>query len=163
MQLGRWPSRRRMGLGWNMDKPSKFSEKDEKIYARISPALDRFQEAHFWIHGMENAYHSAEIFRWHLNVFLKAIKEIPNLISMALQNDEGFNEWFKSCKLILLKIVMWRWTDTFGMLRKKRTFLVFYLRMMIHCLVSNEHGRFLNLKRSLLICARQLGPKLGKH
>lgn len=118
MRRGHWLSGRRMRSGLNMGESSKFSEKDERIYDRISPALDRFQEAHFWIHGMENAYHSAEVFRWHLNVFLKAIKEVPNLISMALQNDEGFNEWFKSIKLDLRNDVLMK------TLAKNRDFVV---------------------------------------
>lgn len=63
-------------------------------YERLAAALDRFQEAHFWIHAMEQSYHSADHFRWHLNVFLKALKEVPSLIQMALQNDPGFVTWF---------------------------------------------------------------------
>jgi len=62
---------------------------------KIEAALDRFQEAHFWIHMMEYHYHSANLFRWHLNVFLKALKEVPDLVSMALQNEPGFPQWFK--------------------------------------------------------------------
>jgi hypothetical protein len=63
-------------------------------YAKIEAALDRFQEAHFWIHMVEEYYHQADPFRWHLNAFLKAIKEVPQLITMALQNEDGFKIWF---------------------------------------------------------------------
>jgi hypothetical protein len=62
---------------------------------RLSPALDRLQEAHFWLHGLEAHYHNADPFRWHLNAFLRAIKEIPQLISMGLQNRIGFAAWFR--------------------------------------------------------------------
>lgn len=62
---------------------------------RLEPAFDRFQEAHFWIHGLEQYYHQAEPFRWHLNVFIKAIKEIAPLVRKALQNEDGFKEWFE--------------------------------------------------------------------
>src|ERR1043166_4381867 len=61
----------------------------------VSPALDRLQEAHFWLHGMEAHYHHADPFRWYLNAFLRAIKEIPQLISMGLQNRIGFPAWFR--------------------------------------------------------------------
>jgi len=64
-------------------------------YEKINSALDRFQEAHFWIHMMEQYYHFADPFRWHLNVFLKALKEVPQLLHMDLQNEEGFTAWFK--------------------------------------------------------------------
>lgn len=63
-------------------------------YEKIGTVLDRFQEAHFWIHMLEQHYHSADPFRWHLNVFIKAIKEVPQLIKMKLQNEKGFKAWY---------------------------------------------------------------------
>lgn len=50
---------------------------------------------------MEQHYHLADQFRWHLNVFMKAIKEVPELISRELQNERGFPEWFRGQKGIL--------------------------------------------------------------
>jgi hypothetical protein len=44
---------------------------------------------------MEEYYHSADPFRWHLNVFLKALKEVPDLLQMAMQNESGFPAWFR--------------------------------------------------------------------
>ncbi len=63
--------------------------------AAIESALDRFREAHFWIHTIEDYYHFADPFRWHLNAFLKSIKEVPHLIQMALQNHKGFSKWYR--------------------------------------------------------------------
>ena len=68
----------------------------DENYDKISSALDRFQEAHFWIHMMEQFYHSADPFRWHLNVFIKAIKEVSQIIQMELQNEKGFAKWYKN-------------------------------------------------------------------
>ena len=65
-------------------------------YDKLTSALDRFQEAHFWLHMMEKHYHSADEFRWHLNVFLKALKEVPDMISMELQNEKYFPAWFRT-------------------------------------------------------------------
>lgn len=62
----------------------------------IEPALDRFREAHFWIHSLEEYYHHADPFRWHLNSFLKSIKEVPQLMQMGLQNRKGFPQWFRT-------------------------------------------------------------------
>ena len=64
-------------------------------FEKLTSALDRFQEAHFWLHMMEKHYHSADPFRWHLNVFMKALKEVPDMMMMALQNQPGFKAWFK--------------------------------------------------------------------
>jgi hypothetical protein len=64
-------------------------------FDKLSSTLDRFQEAHMWLHTMEDCYHSADKFRWSLNVFLKALNEAPNLISMELQKEPGFLRWFK--------------------------------------------------------------------
>ena len=44
---------------------------------------------------LEEHYHNADLFRWHLNVFLKALKEVPHLVAMALQNERGFSKWYK--------------------------------------------------------------------
>lgn len=77
---------------YNMTKKEKA---EYSAYEDISAALDRFEEAHFWIHMMEQYYHSADLFRWHLNVFLKALKEVPDLIQMTLKNEPEFSQWFK--------------------------------------------------------------------
>lgn len=64
-------------------------------FEKLSSAIDRFQEAHLWLHMMEEHYHSADPFRWYLNVFLKALNEVPDIIGMALQNEAGFPKWFR--------------------------------------------------------------------
>jgi hypothetical protein len=79
-----------------MAKPtvSKNLTVEEAIYEKISAALDRFQEAHFWLHMVEQYYHAADPFRWHLNAFLRALKEVPQLLQMELQAHPGFKAWF---------------------------------------------------------------------
>lgn len=70
-------------------------DKTKEIEGKLVSSFDRFSEAHFWIHQLEMSYHFADPFRYHLNAFLKAIKEVPSLLSMELQNQEGFPDWFK--------------------------------------------------------------------
>ena len=70
----------------------------ENPFQKLDAPLDRFQEAHFWIHMMEQYYHAAEPFRWHVNVFLKALKEVPDLLEMNLQNEPGYKTWFADYK-----------------------------------------------------------------
>jgi hypothetical protein len=67
--------------------------KDE--FEKLSPAVDRLNEAHFFLHDLESYYHFADPFRWHLNAFLRSIKEVPALISMGLQNRQGFPAWYR--------------------------------------------------------------------
>lgn len=62
---------------------------------RIPASFDRFQEAHYWIHGLEQYYHFSSHFRWHLSAYLKALKEIPQLLQMELQDQPGFKTWFR--------------------------------------------------------------------
>jgi hypothetical protein len=62
---------------------------------KINASFDRFQEAHWWIHCLEERYHNADLFRWHLNAFLRALKEAPSMLQMELQNHPGFPAWFK--------------------------------------------------------------------
>src|SRR5262249_17931785 len=66
----------------------------EAIYEKVSASLDRFQEAHFWLHTVEQYYHFADPFRWHLNAFLRAMKEVPQILLMELQGYRGFKAWF---------------------------------------------------------------------
>lgn len=51
---------------------------------------------------LERHYHQADPFRWYLSVFLKAIKEVPQLLAMELQNESGFTEWFRDQREELL-------------------------------------------------------------
>ena len=62
---------------------------------KMESSLDRFREAHYWLHTLEEHYHHADPFRWHLNAFLKAIKEAPELVEKGLQNEKGFKEWYR--------------------------------------------------------------------
>lgn len=77
---------------------------DDKLGAaldRIPAAFDRFQEAHFWIHGMEGYYHVSSHFRWHFSAFLKALKEVPQLLQMELQTEPDFAPWFRAQRDLL--------------------------------------------------------------
>ena len=62
---------------------------------KMESSLDRFREAHYWIHMLEEHYHQADTFRWYLNAFLKTIKEVPDLLARGLQNEKAFKEWFR--------------------------------------------------------------------
>ena len=61
----------------------------------IEDAIDRLHEAHWWIHQMEEWYHDPDPFRYSLNSFLRALKEVPDILRMAMQNAPGFPSWFR--------------------------------------------------------------------
>ena len=109
--------------------------------ARLSPALDRLQEAHFFLHGLEDYYHFADPFRWHLNTFLRAIKEIPELISMGLQNRPGFRDWYKPHREALTADPVVRY------LAEQRDFVVHrgMLKPRSHGLIGITEGRGMKL------------------
>ena len=67
---------------------------DEAIN-KINSSFDRLEEAHYRIHAMEGSYHRADSFRWELQAFIRAYKEIPQILTMELQNEPGFSNWFK--------------------------------------------------------------------
>jgi hypothetical protein len=64
------------------------------VCAKLLPALDRQNEAHWHLHQMDANYHHADPFRYSLNSFLRSIKEIPQQVQMALQHEAGFKAWF---------------------------------------------------------------------
>jgi len=44
---------------------------------------------------MEANYHTPDLFRYSLNSFIRAVKEIPQLLSMELQNHGAYLSDFK--------------------------------------------------------------------
>lgn len=65
------------------------------LHVRLHPALDRFAEAHWYLHQMERHYHAADPFRWSVNAFLRALKEVPQQIQMAVQVDRAVLDWYR--------------------------------------------------------------------
>lgn len=153
-------------------KTSKNLTPEESIYETISAALDRFQEAHFWLHMVEQYYHAADPFRWHLNAFLRATKEVPQLIQMELQNRPGFTAWFAPKRRALaddpLIRVLARHRDFVvhrGMLVPKSTAMVgvtegrgmkLGMTFPIHALEDSDHG----MQRYLAV-SKEHGDFLG--
>lgn len=107
----------------------------------IDAAVDRFQEAHFWLHTMEEHYHAADPFRWSLNSFLRSLKEVPQLIQMKLQNKPGFSDWFQDRKLRL------QGDPLLSILFKQRDILVHQAMLTVesHVFIGVTEGRGLKL------------------
>jgi hypothetical protein len=83
----------------------------------IDAALDRWSECHWHIHQMEANYHTPNPFRYSLNSFLRAIKEIPQILKMELQNHTEFKDNFKPLIDSIKK------NELMSFLNKKRDFI----------------------------------------
>lgn len=68
------------------------------VHDELEAALDRWQESHWFVHQVESHYHNADQLRYSMNAFIRSIKEIPQIVSMALQNRSGFPGWHRPIK-----------------------------------------------------------------
>lgn len=84
----------------------------------LDASIDRFQEAHFFIHLMERHYHDADPFRFALNSFLRALKEVSQLLAMELQNEPHFPKWYGPRRHALME------DPLIDVLAKRRDFVV---------------------------------------
>jgi len=87
-------------------------------HTKIESALDRWTECHWHIHQIENSYHTPDLFRYSLNSFIRAIKEIPQILKMELQNEPQYQSELKPLIDSLKK------NDLMSKLSKKRDFIV---------------------------------------
>ena len=87
-------------------------------HSHIEAALDRWSECHWHIHQMENNYHVPDLFRYSLNSFIRAVKEIPQILKMELQNHPEYKNQFKSL------INSLKSNELMSKLHKKRDFIV---------------------------------------
>jgi len=67
---------------------------------------------------MEANYHSPDLFRYSLNSFIRAVKEIPQILKMELQNHSQYSSVFKP---LIIKLYS---NELLSVLYKKRDFIV---------------------------------------
>lgn len=60
----------------------------------ISEADDRYQEAHYFLSRMMDTYHRPNEFRWNLNAFIQALRNVTFVIQKLLAHETGFEEWY---------------------------------------------------------------------
>lgn len=87
-------------------------------HSHIEAALDRWSECHWHIHQMEANYHTPDLFRYSLNSFIRAAKEIPKILSTELQNHHLYQSDFKPL------INSLNADPLLSVLHKKRNFIV---------------------------------------
>ncbi len=70
-------------------------------HQKIEAALDRWQESHWHLHQLEGHYHDADALRYSMNAFIRALREIPDMVTMSTQNNKEFVEWHKPIRKTL--------------------------------------------------------------
>lgn len=71
---------------------------NQAIFKSLESSLDRLEEAAWFIRMMEEHYHKADRFRWSLNSFLRALKEVVQLVTMEVQQHRKVTTWLRSEK-----------------------------------------------------------------
>lgn len=71
---------------------------NRKVFDQLSSTFDRIDEAAWFIRLMEEHYHQADKFRWSLNSFLRALKEIMQLASIEVQKDKALIDYVRAKK-----------------------------------------------------------------
>lgn len=84
----------------------------------IEASLDRWHECHWHLHQMESNYHSPGPFRYALNSFIRAIADVPEMLTKNLERHEAVR---RAIKPRLKEVVA---TDLFSLLRLRRNFIV---------------------------------------
>jgi len=88
------------------------------VYEPLHACLDRLKESHWFIHQMEEHYHSADRFRYSLNAYLRSLKEIRPMLQQGMQSIDGFKNWFSAHSESL------KTDPLLSVLAKKRDYLV---------------------------------------
>ena len=96
------------------------------VHKSIESSLDRFSEVHWQIHQIEQHYHSPERVRFPFNGFIRAIKEIPQILSMELQNRNDYDTIIKP------KLETLERDPLFSLLSIKRNYIVHKGMLDIH-------------------------------
>ncbi len=92
----------------------------------IEASLDRWTEAHWHIHQMEEHFHVPDLFRYSLNAFVRSLKEIPQILTMELQNQPEYQKQFKPA------IDELNQDPLFCVFRQKRDFIVHRGTLRLH-------------------------------
>lgn len=99
-------------------------------HSKLELSLDRWQECQWHLHQIEANYHEPEPFRYLLNSFIRAVKEVP----LKLQNDLQRHADVKAKTKQLAETVSKN--DLFRTLGNQRDFIVHYGALNL-----KSHGR----------------------
>ena len=67
---------------------------EEQFTSPIPSTLDKFQEAFFFLNQTMRSYHSPTEFRFNLNAFIQALRNVTFMLQSEENKPEGFTEWY---------------------------------------------------------------------
>ena len=67
---------------------------DEAAECPLTETDDKFGEAHYFIEKMMHEYHEPMAFRYNLNAFLQALRNVTFVLQKDLSHRYGFQEWY---------------------------------------------------------------------
>ena len=119
------------------------------VHKNIESSLNRFSEIHWQIHQIEQHYHFPEGVRFSFNTFIRVIKEIPQILSMELQNRSDYSTIIKP-KLETLKE-----DPLFFLLSKRRDYIVHKGMLDVHSsgTIGTTEGRDFKIAFSFPVAA----------
>lgn len=62
---------------------------------KIPNTHDKFEEAHYFLHMMINNYHDADAFRFNMNAFIQALRNITFALQSEKRNIPDFDMWYE--------------------------------------------------------------------
>lgn len=62
---------------------------------KIVNTHDKFEEAHYFLHKMLENYHNANEFRFNLNAFIQALRNITFALQSEKHNLPDFDKWYE--------------------------------------------------------------------
>lgn len=95
-----------------------FNSRMNCVHTHVDASLDRWRECHWHLHQMEAHYHQPDAFRYSLNAFIRAIADVPELLTKNLERHEDVRRTIKPKRKALEE------TPLFSVLKLRRNFIV---------------------------------------
>lgn len=90
------------------------------VHAPLEASLDRWHECHWHLHQMEDNYHLPDAFRYSLNAFIRAIADVPDVLTKNLERHGSVSVR----QAIKPKLKELEATPLFSVLKVRRNFIV---------------------------------------
>ena len=81
---------------------------DEASQCPLAETDDKFGEAHYFIERMMTEYHEPVQFRYNLNAFLQALRNVTFVLQKELSQRSGFREWYLEQQTVMKQDLLLR-------------------------------------------------------
>ncbi len=79
----------------------------KKVRCPIPSTHDKFEEAHYFLHRMIEAYHFPNEFRWNLNAFIQALRNITWILQKETSKVPKFEESYERKREEMKRDALW--------------------------------------------------------